>query len=207
MTRDLRICFIGDSFVQGIGDPEFRGWVGRVLQAVGGDITAFNLGIRRNTSADVLRRCWGEIDARTLPDADNRLVVSFGSNDTSLEDGRSRVAPDRCVENLAALLDGARERGLGVLVVGPPPVVCWGEEHLGRLLGLADALAALCAERGVPFVRVTGELAADRDWVSEALAGDGAHPGEGGYGRLAALVLRAGWRRWAAGGELREDGA
>lgn len=27
MFEDLRICFIGGSFVQGIGDPEDRGWV------------------------------------------------------------------------------------------------------------------------------------------------------------------------------------
>ena len=75
------MCFIGDSFVQGIGDPEYRGWVGRVLAATRDDVTAFNLGIRRNTSEDVLRRCWHEVLPRTLPEADNRLVISFGSND------------------------------------------------------------------------------------------------------------------------------
>ncbi|MFF4606521.1 GDSL-type esterase/lipase family protein [Streptomyces sp. NPDC001339] len=91
MTGDLRICFIGDSFVQGIGDPEHRGWVGRVLAVTRGDITAFNLGIRRDTSEDVLRRCWREALPRTLPGADNRLVISFGSNDTVQEDGTVRT--------------------------------------------------------------------------------------------------------------------
>lgn len=67
MNEDLRICFIGDSFVQGIGDPEYRGWVGRVLTATDPGITAFNLGIRRNTSTDVLRRCWREVEPRVLP--------------------------------------------------------------------------------------------------------------------------------------------
>jgi hypothetical protein len=32
MDRESRICLVGDSFVQGIGDPEHRGWVGRVLE-------------------------------------------------------------------------------------------------------------------------------------------------------------------------------
>ncbi|MFJ8476707.1 hypothetical protein [Kitasatospora sp. NPDC094011] len=41
-----RILFLGDSFVQGLGDPEFRGWVGRVLQAAAPDATAFNRGAR-----------------------------------------------------------------------------------------------------------------------------------------------------------------
>ncbi|MEU6238455.1 GDSL-type esterase/lipase family protein [Kitasatospora sp. NPDC047058] len=202
MIKDLRICFIGDSFTQGVGDPEFRGWAGRVLQAAGGEaagLTAFNLGVRRNTSADVLARCWAEVGVRAVPGADNRLVVSVGSNDTVLEDGRPRVAPDRCLENLAALLDGARERGLGVLVVGPPPVVCGGAGHLDRLLELAGRTAALCAARGVPFVDVTAALAADPGWVREAGGGDGAHPGAGGYRLLADLVLAGGWREWLLG--------
>ncbi|MFI6843171.1 GDSL-type esterase/lipase family protein [Kitasatospora sp. NBC_00085] len=200
MIRNLRICFPGDSFTQGVGDPEYRGWVGRVLQATGGDVTAFNLGVRRNTSADVLARIRPEVDARTVPGADSRLVLSVGSNDTVREAGRPRVAPERCVANLAALLDGARGRGLGVLVVGPPPVADAGAEHLDRLPALVGAPAALCAGRGGSFVDVTAALAADPVWTAEALAGDGAHPGAGGYRRLAGLVLAGGWREWVLGG-------
>ncbi|MGY4098205.1 hypothetical protein ACW2Q0_01365 [Nocardia sp. R16R-3T] len=29
MRNDLRVCFIGDSFVAGVGDPQGLGWVGR----------------------------------------------------------------------------------------------------------------------------------------------------------------------------------
>ncbi|MFD0346910.1 GDSL-type esterase/lipase family protein [Kitasatospora aburaviensis] len=142
MISDLRICFAGDSFTQGVGDPEFRGWVGRVLQATcapaaASDLTGFNLGIRRNTSADVLARIWTEAGSRFLPGADNRLVLSVGSNDATLEGGRPRVAPEQSLGHVAALLDGARERGVGVLLVGPPPVVGWDEGHLDRLLELA----------------------------------------------------------------------
>lgn len=200
MTKDLRLCFIGDSFTQGIGDPEYRGWVGRVLQATGGETTAFNLGIRRNTSEDVVRRCWQEVAPRTLPQADNRLVVSFGSNDAVVEDGRLRVEPARTLENLAALLAESRRRLSGTLVVGPPPVVSGGEEHLGRLLELTGEMAAICAGQGVPFIDVTRDLAADPVWVAEACTDDGAHPAAGGYGRMAELVLRGPWREWVRGG-------
>jgi lysophospholipase L1-like esterase len=197
-SQDLRICFIGDSFVQGVGDPQYRGWVGRVLQATAGDVTAFNLGIRRNTSADVLRRCWEEVTPRLLPGADNRLVVSFGSNDMVEEDGRLRVEPDRCLENLAAVLDESERRAVPVLVVGPPPVIGAGEAHLLRTAKLADEKAALCRPRRVPFVATTRFLADAPAWTSEALAGDGAHPAAAGYQQLADLVLAGPWHDWIA---------
>ncbi|MEV0278753.1 GDSL-type esterase/lipase family protein [Streptomyces sp. NPDC050610] len=198
MSRNVRVCFVGDSFVQGIGDPEYRGWVGRVLQATRGDITAFNLGIRRNTSEDVLARCWQEIGPRMLPGADNRLVVSFGSNDMVEEDGRVRVAPARCLDNLATVLDESRRQAVAPLVVGPPPVIDAGERHLRRASELADKMAALCRTRNVPFIATTKALADDPTWTEEALAGDGAHPGSGGYQKLADIVLDSQWHKWIA---------
>ncbi|MFI5529845.1 GDSL-type esterase/lipase family protein [Kitasatospora sp. NPDC051853] len=194
--QQLRVCFIGDSFVQGIGDPAYQGWPGRVLAAAGPDVTAFNLGIRRNTSDDVLARVWPEFSSRTAPGADHRLVVSFGSNDTVLEDGAPRVAPARTLANLTALLTEAARRSVAVLVVGPPPVAMHGDEYLDRLLTLATAQAEVCASHGVPFIPLTAALAADLHWNAEALAGDGAHPGAGGYTRAASLVLEGGFLPW-----------
>lgn len=196
MTRDIRVCFIGDSFVQGIGDPEHRGWAGRVLEATGRDLTGFNLGVRRNTSEDVLRRCWAEVGARVLAGADNRLVVSFGSNDMVEEDGAVRLEAARCLDNLAAILDGGERRAIPVLVVGPPPVVDAGDGHLRRTLELAGGMEAVCRARRVPFVPTTRALADDPVWTAEASAGDGAHPGAGGYRSLAGLVLAGPWHAW-----------
>ncbi|MFE9826956.1 GDSL-type esterase/lipase family protein [Streptomyces sp. NPDC005791] len=196
MIGDMRICFIGDSFVQGIGDPEHRGWVGRVLEATDRDITAFNLGIRRNTSEDVLRRCRQEVLPRILPGADNRLVISFGSNDSVEEEGAVRVEPARTLANLASILDDCRRQNISPLTVGPPPVVDAGDGHLRRTAGLADEMAALCRARDVPFIATTLELADDPTWTREVMAGDGAHPGSGGYRRLADLVLAGQWREW-----------
>ncbi|WP_278262399.1 GDSL-type esterase/lipase family protein [Nocardia sp. AG03] len=196
MSGPLRLCFLGDSFVQGIGDPDYRGWVGRVLATTDTEVTAFNLGIRRNTSDDVAARCWAEVDARTVPEADNRIVLSFGSNDMVEEDGRVRVDPTRTLANLATLLAESVRRGLFVLVVGPPPVIDAGESHLRRTTRLAAEMSALCHAREVPFVDVTAALAADPVWVAEARDRDGAHPGSGGYDRLAALVRDGGWHDW-----------
>lgn len=196
MIGDIRICFIGDSFVQGIGDPEHRGWVGRVLEATGGDITAFNLGIRRNTSEDVLRRCWSEVLPRTLPGADNRLVISFGSNDTIQDGGAVRVDTARSLENLASILDDCQRQDITPLTVGPPPVIDAGDEHLRRTAKLADEMAALCQAQHVPFIATTLELAHDPTWTQDVMSGDGAHPGSSGYRRLADLILAGPWHKW-----------
>jgi len=58
MPPDLRILFFGDSFVAGTGDATALGWPGRLVAAshdAGRPITAYNLGVRRDTSADVSR--------------------------------------------------------------------------------------------------------------------------------------------------------
>lgn len=198
MCEDIRICFIGDSYVQGIGDPEHRGWVGRVLQATCGSVTAFNLGIRRNTSEDVRRRCWQEVSVRTESGADNRLVVSFGSNDMIEENGKLRVDADRSLSNLGTLLDESARKGISALVVGPPPVIDAGAAHLRRTSDLADAMAPICRARDVPFIATTRALAGDPTWIAEAVAGDGAHPKTGGYERLADIILAGPWHDWIA---------
>ena len=49
----MRICFFGDSIVNGTGDDDALGWVGRVMAAARGkrlDVTYYNLGVRRDTA-------------------------------------------------------------------------------------------------------------------------------------------------------------
>lgn len=63
------------------------GWAERLCAEArqqGHDITYYNLCICRNTSTDILQR-WDEIALRQQPDSDNRIVVTFGVNDTSFE--------------------------------------------------------------------------------------------------------------------------
>jgi acyl-CoA thioesterase-1 len=191
---DVRVCFVGDSFVAGVGDPEHRGWVGRVCArsaADGRPLTAYNLGVRAQTSADVLARWRAECGQRLSADWDSRVVVSLGVNDTTIRDGRRRVPRERSPQHLTAILDGARGAGWPVLVVGPPPVADSAQNE--RLAELDTGFAGACAGRGVPYVRVLAALAADPVWMQEVAAGDGAHPAAAGYRALADLV----WPRWS----------
>ncbi|BAU41680.1 hypothetical protein [Leptolyngbya sp. O-77] len=67
---DLRICFVGDSFINGTGDSTLLGWTGRVCQFAsqrGVPLTYYNLGVRRETSADIGVRWQFEVMAR-LPE-------------------------------------------------------------------------------------------------------------------------------------------
>jgi lysophospholipase L1-like esterase len=198
MTTDRRILFFGDSFVAGVGDPAGLGWVGRVVaaaHAAGRPLTAYNLGVRRDTSADVIRRLRAEAQARIgAADASYGVVVGLGTNDTTEEHGRVRVEPGVAVDNLGRVVETARELGLDVFVVGPPPA---GEPVQDeRVCALSRRFARLAADRGVPFVETATALRASPAWTQEAAAGDGSHPAAGGYAALAGLVLAAGFLAW-----------
>ncbi|GEA87498.1 GDSL-type esterase/lipase family protein [Cellulomonas cellasea] len=197
----VTVLFLGDSFVAGVGDPTGLGWTTRLVadaRAAGTDLTAYPLGVRRNTSADVLARWERETTARLPRAGRTGLVVSFGVNDaTDGDDGGPRVAPDETVAHLRTLLAGSAERGLDVLVVGPPPIA---DERVNARIADVDArLRAEAAAHGVTAVEVLGPLLADGAWTAQVRdGGDGAHPGAEGYAALAALV-RPAWRSWLAG--------
>ncbi len=185
---DARVCFLGDSFTAGVGDPTGAGWVGpvaAVARRAGWELTAYGLGVRRDTTVDVARRFLAEASWRLRDGNRYGVVVAVGLNDVVLEDGRRRVARDRSLAALAEVLDGAAARGWAALVVGPPPVSEADEN--ARAADLSAGMAAQCAARAVPFVDTTG-LADDAVWVAEVAAGDAYHPSTRGYAHLAALV-------------------
>lgn len=198
----LRICFIGDSFVLGVGDPDCLGWSGRICATArrrGVDITSYNLGVRRETSLDIARRWQAEVAPRLPPDVDGRIVFSFGVNDCMADETTlaPRLAPDESLAAAEAILDKARARP--VLMVGPPPVR--DAEADARLAVLSQAFSALCARLGIAYLDVHRALHDAIIWLEEAKSGDGAHPGRGGYSVLASLVEAwPPWAGWTDGG-------
>jgi acyl-CoA thioesterase-1 len=102
---EVHVLFFGDSHTVGVGDPSGLGWVGRVIaasHAAGVPLVAYNLGIRRETSQDVLRRWQVDAEARSYP-VDTKVVFAVGANDTTEEEGVLRVEPGESGEALAAL--------------------------------------------------------------------------------------------------------
>jgi acyl-CoA thioesterase I len=192
-----RVLFFGDSLVAGVGDPAGGGWVARVVAACcerGVPLTAYNLGVRRETSIEVAARLSAEAAPRIPPGADARIVLSFGANDTTIEDGALRVPTEGSRGALAALLEEADALGLAALVVGPAPVE--DAEQNARIRELSDVFAEVCEQRATPFIDVARPLLESAVWMSEVTAGDGAHPATAGYDALARLLIDGGLLAW-----------
>lgn len=191
-SPDIRICFLGDSYVQGTGDDECLGWTGRLCASArraGHDITYYNLGVRRETSTDIARRWLMECEPRLLTATDNYVVFSFGANDASLVDGQQRVSEADTIANLHAVLDNARTR-YRTLMVGPPPAD--DADHNARLARLSERMRDAAGQLGVPYVATLPALIDDRIWLDEVRDKDGAHPRAAGYARLARIVAASG---------------
>lgn len=201
MSRKVRLCFFGDSLVNGTGDDECLGWVGRLCAAErcrGRDLTVYNLGVRRDTSADILGRWRREAEARLPPGCDGGLVFSFGVNDCASNDDGSgpRVAPQATLANAREIL-GAASAWLPTLMIGPPALTDDARRNAAVARISAD-LNALCDALGAPFLDM---IPASRflcaQWRAEAADGDGVHPNQHGYDSMAEWIHRSRvWRRW-----------
>lgn len=193
----MRICFVGDSFVNGTGDPDFLGWTGRICGAAcreNWDITYYNLGVRRDTTADIKSRWFGEVSCRLPPEVDGRIVFSFGVNDTTWENGKTRVEFNQSIKNAREILTRAKEI-FPVLIVSPPPI---GDRSQNlRTSQLSQEFAKICHELDIPYLEVFTTLLNSGVWMKEVVENDGAHPQASGYLELAKLVENwDGWQSW-----------
>jgi acyl-CoA thioesterase I len=182
-VRDIRVCFVGDSYVAGLGDSTGLGWVGRAVahaHAEGTPLTSYNLGIRRNTSRDVASRLREETARRLAGAGDGRVIVSFGVNDTLVEDGEQRVPG---AETLAAFDQMVRELSpTPVAMVGPPAVA--DDAHNTRIRSLNAALGTAAATLRADFFDVFTTLEHDQIWWEQLRLHDGYHPDAPGYERF-----------------------
>jgi lysophospholipase L1-like esterase len=205
----LRICFVGDSMTTGTGDDHYLGWPGRLCQAErvrGHDLTAYNLGVRGDTSVMVAKRWRAECEARLPPEHPAALVFAFGVNDTAEEAGRLRVDPEETVTTARAIL-GEAARWKPTLMVGPAPVdeakmpLAIGpvprDMRNARIAKMSRLLEGVAAETGVPYFDAYTTLAENPLWRQAIAASDGVHAIADGYALMAARIgAWSGWRGW-----------
>lgn len=189
VVRDLCVVTLGGAVAAGLGDPRSQGWVTRVMARSAREdlrLTAYNLAVAGDTTAEVLQRATTEAPARWAGHTDRRLVVSTG-----LEDARVNLSIARHRLNLANVLDSATADGIAAFVVGPAPT---GEDSVDDALDrYAEAQADVCDRRGIPFVDCMTPLRRHDQWLTDVDTGHGL-PGQAGYGLIAWLVLNNGWR-------------
>lgn len=192
MSTALRLCFVGDSFVNGIGDPTGLGWVGRACasqRAATPDLTVYNLGVRGNTSAQINQRWQAEAQARLdgVAPARRRLIFSFGANDSAQD-----IPPQQTLAEAECLLRTAQAYAR-TLFIGPAPIADDAAADR-RIASLCEDFTALAARLALPYLPIHGFLRRHRSWMEEAGAGDGAHPGACGYAALADFIRE--WAPW-----------
>jgi len=191
---DIRVCFLGDSFTLGTGDDLGLGWPGRVLAAERGrgvNMTAYNLGVRGQTGAQIAERAASEVSVRISERGDRRgVVICFGAND--LYQGRP---PHESGQALRGVLQWALSQGLAAFVVAAPPLA---EPDLRPKQNvLQKALDRVCSDFATPFLDLPAAVDDWSPWRLEAEAGDGVHPGAEGYRRVAvAFEAWDAWRKW-----------
>ncbi len=206
----IRICFNGDSLVNGTNDPDFQGWPGRLAQtevAAGHDVSVYNLGIRGDTSVMISERWERECKVR-LPDVQPcALVFSFGVNDIAFENGTRRVEFEQSLATAKRMISTAKA-WLPTLWIGPPPVEL--DETTFRptpdiayvfakqdIQHLSDAYKGLANDLEVPYFDLYSALAGDPNWLQSFDGTDAVHPKDNGY-RLISDKVRQwdAWRSW-----------
>ncbi len=194
--NETRICFIGESFINGTGDSTHLGWTGRLCVALSQQsyqVTYYNLGIRGETSTELSRRWQSEAERRLRVGYDSRIVFSFGTNDTTVENNKLRVEFADSLRNARQILSDAKCR-YPVLMVSPPPTA--DPETCRRVQELSEGFAAICRELEIPYLDVFAPLLSSAVWMTEVKAGDGSHPDAAGYTELSQLVQY--WSAWSS---------
>lgn len=190
---ECQVFFFGDSLTLGHGDPRHLGWPGRLCAqatAAGHGLTAYNLGVRRQSAAMVQERWHQEWTLRRFEGLTSRFILAVGAVDALRQ--LPAASTDAAVR---AMLSGMTALG-PCLLLGAPPM---GEDAAtARVLAVNQRLAGLASQAGVPFLDLAGHLALDPDARQAYLADldDGVHPGASGYDLLAEAI--GGWSAWRA---------
>jgi acyl-CoA thioesterase I len=193
----MRICFVGDSFVSGAYDEECLGWVGRISASARRrkhDVSPYNLGVRGETSIQIVRRWRAEAEARQSAQQEGRLVFEFGVNDVREVNGKRQL---EAAQSLAAAREilSAAVAWKPTLMIGPPP---GGDQpRNARVKDLSESLANLCTLLGVPYFDSFTPLVVSSTFIPSTKAVDGTHPNASGYAEWArAIDGWSAWREW-----------
>lgn len=195
-----RICFIGASTTEGMGDPSGLGWPGRLSAVKQGRVVSYNLGIRGQTVVQIERRAVPEITARITSYDQGGIVLGCPLNElprNAVGDAFIEIAPAlRRYEKLILSLKDIAP----VIVVGPPPVAeaklpffseVAGQDYYFKNTDIAahDAtMRDLCLSCGVTYISVFQHLSKDVEYLAGLNVNDGLHTNGKGYAAQAVYL-------------------
>jgi lysophospholipase L1-like esterase len=203
-----RICFIGASTVEGLGDETGQGWVGRLTAArrnQGKPYIPFYLGVRGQTLQQIADRAHQECKVRITSKSNDLIVLGTGVNDIARVDSKPRTKSEDVLNTFAQLIDTLT--GLSkLIVVGPFPVhepkmpfyssvtdlnLCFQNNDIREI---SKAYGEKCESKGIPYLNLFGDLLICDDYQKGLKLGDGLHSNSDGYHAVADLVEN--WSPW-----------
>jgi len=211
VSKELRMCFVGDSLLLGTNDDNYLGWPGRLCRReheAGHDVSLYNLGIRADTSEKIAARWRHECQVRLPETSPGALVFSFGANDCADLEGFGRRVP---LERSIAVARGMLESAAAwkpTLWIGPPPVddsrqpfraapsvvYHFPSSRIGELSG---AYAEVAASLDIPYFDLYRHLINDPAWPGMYEKNDGVHPIAAGYDIVGEHIFNwDAWRTW-----------
>ncbi|MFA5994187.1 MAG: GDSL-type esterase/lipase family protein [Parcubacteria group bacterium] len=187
-----RICIFGDSITWAMGLPKRVGWADLLRNYLEAEtdyyLEIYNLGIDRNTSADLLKRIESESEARK-PDM---IIILIGTNDSLqyMRDGElvDQASPDVFQDNLQKLVNRARKITTEIFFIGlalgdelltnPLPKSVTGKRYTKARISAYDKIIKdVAGKNSLPFVDISSTLD-NEDFI------DGLHPSEIGHKKI-----------------------
>jgi acyl-CoA thioesterase I len=171
-TDDVVLAF-GDSLTYGTGAREEESYPAVLRRLIGRRVE--RAGFPGEVTEQGVQRLPGLLDAHRP----RLLLLCMGGNDML-----QKVDPAATEANLRTMVHLARERGMGVVLIGVPKPELFG--------GVAEFYPKIATDLGIPLEdQVLKDVLYDRDYKSDAI-----HPNAQGYRKvaeaMAKLLRRAG---------------
>lgn len=195
-----RLCFIGASTTEGMGDSNGLGWPGRLMAVQKGQVVSYNLGIRGQTVVQLERRATAEISIR-IPNYDQGgIVVGCPLNELPRQVSGELFYDFAPFGRRYQKLIMSLKEIAPVTVVGPPPVAeaklpffseVAGQDYYFKNTDIAvhdGTMRDLCKSCGVPYISVFEHLFHNPDYIAGLHANDGLHTNGDGYAAQASYL-------------------
>ncbi|MCZ4282744.1 GDSL-type esterase/lipase family protein [Kiloniella laminariae] len=198
-----RICFVGASVMEGMGDSEKLGLPGRLAlleSKRGRDFIHYNLGVRGQTIREIAKRAVEECLARLGNSTDIGIVFASGSNDFATLDGNlPRTPPHRAFKQFRELALRLREVA-PVLALGPTPVEETKMPVLSPLTNMmfyfnnqtlatgSEGYQHVCVEEKIPYIDLFSLLQNSPEYLAGLNENDGLHSNAKGYQAMAKVL-------------------